>query len=113
MAETPDVTPPEDEAARQVPLVWIDADDFPVSFCNHMLFQLAGPGEYVLTFGHVVPPPILGSVEERLEQAKRISFVPVKTVARVSLTRQRVDELIQVLQTVLEPGLPEAGDQGK
>lgn len=85
-----------------VPLVWVDADDATVSFCNQVLFQQAGPDEYVLTLGHVVPPPILGTDEQRREQVRRVSFVPVKTLGRFSLTQQRVEELIGVLQTVVE-----------
>jgi len=84
-----------------IPLVWVDADDATVSFCNQVLFQVLSPNEYVLTLGHMVPPPILGTPEERLERVRQVSFVPIKALGRFAFTRQRVEELIAVLQSVV------------
>jgi len=77
-----------------------------VGFCNQILFQVVGHDEYVLTLGHAVPPPILGTPQERAEQVQRVSFVPVKTLGRFSFTRARVEELVGVLQTILVSGEP-------
>lgn len=85
-----------------VPLAWVDADETPVYFANQFLFQLVSDTEFALSIGQAIPAALLGTPEERKDQLSRITYVPVHTLARISLTRQRVEELVGVLQTVLE-----------
>ncbi|SRR5712692_1221497 len=88
----------------QIPLVWVGSEEVPILFANAFIAQFVQPDqvEFVLTVGQLVPPALLGSQEQIEAQAKAVSFVPVKTVARIGFTRQRVAELAQVLQTVLD-----------
>jgi hypothetical protein len=88
----------------QVPLVWVGSEEVPILFGNAFIAQFVQPDqvEFVITVGQMVPPALFGSPEQVEAQAKQVSFVPVKTVARIGLTRQRIIELAQVLQTVLE-----------
>jgi hypothetical protein len=87
-----------DEDTVQVPLAWVGLDEVPVLVSNQALIQHIGEDEFVLAFGHASPPPLVGSEEEKREQLRQISFVPVRVIARFGLTRRRVEELLNILQ---------------
>ena len=97
---------PNDQTAQQtevyaVRLAWARTEDISVFFANQFLSQI-NDDVFVLSFGQVIPPPLLGTDEERREQAARIDTIEIKTLARFSLTPQRMRELIGVLQENLE-----------
>lgn len=46
-------------------------------------------------------PPLVGTPEGRAEQAQRIDYVPIRTLARIAPTRHRLVELIQTLRASL------------
>jgi hypothetical protein len=95
---------PDDQQPEpfQVPLVWVGVDEAPIHFTNQMLGQFVGREELVLTFGQAAPPALLGSYEERLEQMRQISYVPVRVIARLSLTRSRLAEFHRVIGETLD-----------
>jgi hypothetical protein len=84
-----------------IPLTWIEFDDVPILFANHFLVQHQ-PDEFVLTLGQVTGPPLVGTPEQVREQVGHIDHVPIATLARVGLTRQRLTELVALLQAELE-----------
>jgi hypothetical protein len=92
---------PDGESQLQLPIAWIGTDEAPIVACNQFLGQFSAENELIVTFGHLAPPALLGSPEERLEQAKEISYVPIRVVARLGMNRLRVEELIRVLQEIL------------
>ena len=79
-------------------VLWRGLDDTPVVLANQFVAQHE-QDEIFLTIGQLQPPVLLGTDEERLEQARTLSFLPVNTVARLTLTRARLGELIEILQT--------------
>jgi len=81
----------------EIPIVISGAEDVSIHFANQFVIQHQ-QNEFILTVGQMSPPILLGSEEERREQAKQISFVPVKVIARIAMTRERLVELISVLQ---------------
>jgi len=83
-----------------VPLQWIDFDETPIFFSNQFLAQHQ-PNEFVLTFGQVTGPPVVGTADQIRAQAGNVSRVPIQTVARAGLTRSRLVELIEILQATL------------
>lgn len=85
---------------RQIPLTWVDWDETPIIFANNFICQFQ-PGEFVLTIGQMFPPPLVGSHDEVREQADQIDFVPIRTLARVGMTRKRLVELISALEANL------------
>jgi hypothetical protein len=89
------------EPEIQVPIVWVGVEEVPTQTSNQFLGQFTGPDEFILTFGHLVPPALLGTPEERLEQARQLSYIPIRVISRVGLTRSRVEELVGVLQETL------------
>ena len=88
----------ENTESLSVPLFIVGAEDVPIMFSNVLLSQHL-QNEFILTFGQYAPPPTLGSPEEQLEQVRNMPYVPVKVVARIGLTPDRLLELIQVLDT--------------
>jgi hypothetical protein len=86
----------------QVPLSWVGIDELPVVFVNQMLGQLDDRGDVLLTLGQTTPPALVGDPQEVYAQAQRLAYVPVKPVARVTLSRPRLFELIGVLQQLVE-----------
>ena len=69
-----------------------------VLLANQFIGQVGQQNEVVLTFGQVVLPALLGNLEQQTEQAREISQVPVRALARFTLTRDGLDELIGVLE---------------
>jgi hypothetical protein len=63
-----------------------------------MAIQFVAREEFLLSFGIVTPPLLLGEPEQVAAQAQQITFVEVKPVARVGFNRQRTEELIRLLQ---------------
>lgn len=90
----------ENEPGVAVPLVWIDLDDAEIHFVNQIIVQ-PDRNEFILTFGHVSPPLLLGTAEENAARAKTIPYVPVKVVAKMGMTVQRMREFTEVMQRVL------------
>ncbi len=92
----------EGSPSVDIPVAWVGVDETPIALANQFIIQ-HDPGEFTLTVGQMSPPLILGSTnEERLAQAKSIEYLPIRTLARLSMSPQRVRELIAVLQTNLD-----------
>ena len=87
----------EQNERRYVPLAWENVENVPVFFSNQYVCQY-NQDEFILTFGQMVPPMLLGDLEYRAEQLRRLEYVPVKPLTRVALTYSRLVELIQVLE---------------
>ena len=85
------------EESIELPLYVIGADEVPILFSNLMVVQHEQK-EFILTFCQFSPPLALGPPEAQREQVKSMPYVPVKVVARVGLTPQRLSELIGILQ---------------
>jgi hypothetical protein len=83
-----------------VPVVFIGADEVPVYHANQFAVQNQG-NEFFVTIGSLVPPILLGNEAEQREQVKQIPYVPIKVVARISMTRDHLAELVNALQETL------------
>ncbi len=93
----------EDVHYFDVPLAWIGAEDLPVLFVNQIVGQVDPQDDaFYLTLGQTVPPALIGTPEQRRAQAEELAYLPVKPVARISLTRKKLEELVAVLQTNLD-----------
>jgi len=83
-----------------LPLEWVEFDETPIHFANQFLIQHQ-PDEFVLSLGQVTGPPVVGPPEHR-QMPVDMTHVPIMTLARVGLTRQRLVEMIALLQAELE-----------
>lgn len=85
----------------QIPLTWIGVEELPIHLANQFVCQFEQQ-EFILTFGQMSPPALLGGTEEeRAEQAEQIDFVPVRPLARLAFTETRLRELVAVLEANL------------
>jgi hypothetical protein len=88
-----------------LPVMWGGADDLPVYAANQFVVQLGPvghPGEITLTVGYAVSPIITGEdPAEVRKQLEAIKGVEVRVLARYSLTRRRLGELVGILQTAV------------
>ena len=89
------------EDAIALPIVYIGAEDEPILFANNFVIQHQ-ENEFILTVGQLQMPILLGTPEERKEQAKKLTHVAIRVVARFGLTRQRLVALIKALQDNLQ-----------
>jgi hypothetical protein len=78
-------------------------------FANQFLVQAdlaqgqpALPDLFVLTFGRVLAPPVLGTDDQKRDQLDQIDHVDVVPIARFSLTWARVIELHKLLGQTIE-----------
>ncbi len=91
------------DTERHIPLTWIGAEELPVLFANTLVGQVEAEQDvFFLTIGQTLPPALIGTPDERLEQLEQIAYVPVKPVARLAFTRERLEYLIAILQTNLD-----------
>lgn len=85
-----------------VPLLWVGVDDADIHYANQIIVQPGEGTEFFVTFGQVAPPLLFGlTPEENRERAKQIAYVPVRTVARLGLTLERMEQFTEVMQRVL------------
>lgn len=100
-----------------IPVVWGGVDDSAPLFVNQFVFQVHEEDVWFVA-GVVQPPLALGKTqEERVESIKSVQFVPIRTVARLALNRQRLLELKSAVDDAvamvarLESSREEARDQ--
>jgi len=77
-------------------------EDVPILLVNQALAQLDDQGSVILTLGQVAPPITVGTPEQQLEQLQATAFVQVRPVARVTMSPQRIADLVKVLQQTIE-----------
>lgn len=88
-------------AEKRVPIVWVDLEETPISFANQFLAQVE-QDEFILAFGALNPPKIMGNAEEREALLARVEFVQTRTLARFGMTVARVRELRRLLGELLD-----------
>jgi hypothetical protein len=87
----------EEPQRVEVPVVWVGADEVPVYFANQFVAQV-DRGECFLTIGQMLPPVLVGTLDERREQAENLQYVTIRPVARIAFTPDRLRELISILE---------------
>lgn len=88
----------DEDAGRQIPLVWVGLDDAPIHLANMFICQTVARDQFVLSIGQGVPPPLLGSPDEIREQVNHLTHVPIRPLARLSLTEETLQQLLSILQ---------------
>lgn len=87
--------------AVKVPLLWVGLDDLPLLSSNQVLTQV-DEDQVFLSFGTATPPVLMGDEEAVRDQAKRLSYVPVKGITRLAISRRHLGEMIELLQRTAE-----------
>lgn len=93
-----------DDVMREIDLDWGQVDQLPLQFVNQMIASLgaaAGPAAIpdgiVLILGCASQPVIVGSPESVQRQVDALTTVPVQPLGRYVMSRERAEELLQVL----------------
>lgn len=89
------------EEPRRIPFLVTGAEEVPIIFSNFMLVQHEN-NEFILTFGQYSPPLTVGTPADQIEQMKKVSHIPVKTVSRIGMTPDRMVAVIEALQANYE-----------
>jgi hypothetical protein len=84
------MTPPQ-------PRRWVELEETPILLANAFLIQHE-PHEFVLTLGQAAGPVV--ATPDVIDEPD--GPVPIHSLARFGLTRERAEELIALLQTNLE-----------
>ena len=85
------------EPDAQISIVWLGVEELPVFASNQAAIQHVGENEFVVTFGELTPPLLLGTVEQRREQLEQLSYVPVRPIVRLGLNRTHMQQLVDAL----------------
>jgi len=88
-----------EEEGLEVPVVWAGVEDVPILYANTFVCQwdVVSQGGFILTIGQLTPPALIGTPEEVRDQAEQVSYVPVRAIARIGVTRAKLAELIAIL----------------
>ena len=92
----------EDEPVS-LPLIWVGGDALPVVKVNQILLQIDHVGDVFLTLGTATPPALIVDSPQDLErQVEGMGYLPIQTVARLSLSPHTMEELAKMLARGLE-----------
>jgi len=82
----------------------VEFDDLPLLFGNHFLVQHQ-PDEFVVTVGQLTAPPLVSPSDRTGGQSE----VPIQTLTRIGLTRNRVAELSRSCRRASRSTITDAG----
>jgi hypothetical protein len=85
-----------------VPLAWVGYDETPIVYANNFLIQFQHEGSFVIGIGQATAPALTGTPEEIAAQAQDIEFIPVRPIARIAVTEDKLRELIQAMEANLQ-----------
>lgn len=91
----------EHDEPRSIRIIWETDGEGPAAFANQFIIQHQR-NEFFLTIGQLIPPAILGDAEEKARQLAELNYIPVKLLGKMAFTRDRMVELIALLQENLE-----------
>lgn len=81
---------------KSIRIDWGPAKEPKVLAANKIVCQFEGD-VFVATFGILTPPILLGTEEEIRDQVEAIESVPVGPVARIAMTEQMLERVINTL----------------
>jgi hypothetical protein len=84
----------------EIPLVWEGAEEATILFADQFAIRSDGD-EFVLAIGQLQAPILIGPPEAQQKQARALSYIPIRVLGRYGLSRRRMIEVIEMLQTNL------------
>ena len=96
----------DDEPIAEIalPIEWRISPDISSRYVNHCLIQW-GEHECKISLFELEPPLIVGTEEQKREQAKKLTSITANCVGRIILARDFVPKLITILQQTSEKSL--------
>lgn len=101
---SPGLTPvmsPQPPKRIEIPVSWVGYDETPIVYANQFLIQFQTEGSFVIGVGQATPPVLIGSPAQVEEQAQGVEFVPIRPLARVAITEDKMRELIAALSATM------------
>jgi hypothetical protein len=89
------------DEGRDVPVVWVGLTDMPVIASNTLISQFH-KDLFILNFGFVNAPPLMGTPEEVKKQVEAIGSITVTPIARLALTENEIARVIKILEENLD-----------
>lgn len=87
----------KEQKVYQLPIEWHYPEGLKTGYATNFIVQHT-EHEFYLSFFDFPPPILLGSEEQKLEQLERLESVRPSAIARIAMTPDRMEELIEMLQ---------------
>lgn len=106
--------PSDGDQGVTVPLIWVGGETLDVVKINQFLLQADNQGDMFLTVGTMTPPMIIAdNAQDFNTQAAALGYVPIRTVAKLSLSLRNLAELVDICQRALAAhGQPAQREEG-
>lgn len=87
----------QEEQIYRLPIEWHYPEGFQSVYATNFVVQHTDH-EFYLSFSDFPPPMVLGTDADKREQLEHLESVQASAVARIVVTRERMPELIELLQ---------------
>jgi hypothetical protein len=88
----------EDDEGVFLEIEYETQEDTPRGYATNMIVQHTDH-EFIISFFDLEPPLLMGSIEERREQIKKIGLLKAKCIARITVNASRMEDFIDALKT--------------
>ncbi len=92
----------EDQIVRDLPIDWVIPDSILTSRTTHITIQEGETAGFIISFFEQRLPPFTGSLEEQLEQFKKLESISAVCTARLFLDYQRLVEFSNVFRDTID-----------
>jgi hypothetical protein len=91
-----------DPVVREVPVKWVEPET-PVVFANFVSGIVDGLGDIIMSIGQLEPPLIVGATEEeRIRAIEQVESVQGRILMRFSVSPERLRDMVERINQVLE-----------
>jgi hypothetical protein len=98
----------ESDDVLELSIRFEDASAAPAFYATNLVVQHT-PHEFLLHFYDIVPPMLVGTDEEKRKQARALTQIVARPLARVVVAAGRMEEFIKVMQENLNTFKERAG----
>lgn len=88
---------PTEQERIALRLTFVDPEELPLIYVNQLAIQHQEE-EFILVAGVFTPPLLLGSREEKIEQARQLTEARVRVLTRLVMNRETAGRLVKALQ---------------
>lgn len=91
----------EIEQPIQMPIEWEMSNETPCRYATNMIIQTEKE-EFILSFFELKPPLLLGSKEQRLEQAKKIGTIKANSIVSIIVSPERLSNWVKIIDGAIK-----------
>lgn len=82
--------------AITLPIEWVVDENTPSGYVTNLVVQHT-EHEFIISFFELKPPVLLGSPEEKQEQAERLGNLKARCVAQVTIPASRMPQVLEAI----------------